>query len=233
MLTVIAAVAVAMPLAYAGAYDRNPPRQSRSVVFVNAWTNDDGTVNGTDIGDSGAVSVGFDLWPVGLSSDDPKASGPSALRLVDDAAICAAEVRPSNRHKIDVRIDNGYPQYVYTVSVVIENRLRAWAALRPTTITADPGIEVRDVTDPPLPTILRPGGRATALYSVRVLNAAYQMTTLEFSIDTDVSQKWCKRGSKCRQGPIVRPRPCSYFFDRGACSHGCFAWRCPLRHRIR
>ncbi len=198
MLTVFAAVAVAMPLAYAGAYDRGPPRPSRSVVFVDAWTNDECAVDGADIGDSGAASVGFDLWPVGLSSDDPKVSGPTALRLVDDAAICAAEVRSSNRHKVDVRVDNGYPQYICTVSVVIENHLRAWAALGPTTITADPGIEVRDVTDPPLPKVLRPGARVTALYSVRVMNAADQMTTLEFSIDTDASQKWCKRGSRCR-----------------------------------
>ena len=97
---------------------------------------------------------------------------------------------------------------------MIENHLRAWAAFGPTTITADTGIEVLDVTDPPLPSVLRPGGRATAVYSVRVLNAAYQMTTLEFSIDTDVFRKWCKRGWKYR-------------------GHRCFAWRCPQRHRIR
>jgi hypothetical protein len=207
--------------------------QMAGAIHAPMSANDNGTVDGTDIGDSGAVSAGFDLWPVGFSSDDPAAPGPTPLRLVDDAAICAAEVRSSDRHRVDVRIDNGYPQYICTISVVIENHLRARASLGPSTITADPGLEVRDITDPPLPAVLRPGARATALYSVRVLNAVDQLTTLEFSIDTDVSEKWCKRGRTCRRGPVVQPRPCGHFLDWCACAHGCFAWRCPLRYGIR
>ena len=161
LLTVIAAVAVALPVAYAGACDRHPPRPSPSVVFVDAWTNDDGAVDRYDTGDTGAVSAGFDVWPVHLSSNDPTAPGPASPRLVDDAAVCTANVRPSDRHAVDVAIDNGYPQYVCTVSVVIENHLRVRAKLGPTSITADPGLEILDISDPPLPGVLRPGRRAT------------------------------------------------------------------------
>ncbi len=191
LLTVVVAVVVAAPLAFAGASDVDNSGPPDSVIFVDAWTNDDGTVNDTDIGDSGAVSVGFDLWPVGFSSDDPTAPGPTPPRLIDDAAICMAAIRPADLHSVDIEIDNAYPQYVCTITVVVENRGSVPASLSTAIITADPGLEVSDTMSPTPPAFLEPGAMAIASYSVRILNDADQSSTLGFTISTSVSDPPC------------------------------------------
>ena len=191
LLTVVAAVVVAVPVALAGASDVDDLGSPVSVVFVDAWTNDDGTINGADTGDTGVASAGFDLWPVNFSSDDPTAPGPVPHRLIDDAAICVATVDAVDARAVDVAVDNAYPQYVCTITVVVENSGRIPALLGAGVIASDPGLEVDDITNPSLPTILDPDTTATAVYSVRILNDADQSAALGFTISTDVSNPPC------------------------------------------
>lgn len=191
LLTVVAAVVVAVPVAFAGAADVDSSESPASVVFVDAWTNDDGTVDSDDAGDTGAASAGFDVWPVSLSSDDPTAPGPIPPRLVDDAAICTATINPADPRTVDVAINNAYPQYVCTISVIVENSGSVPASLGPAIIASDPGLEVDDITNPPLPAVLDPGVVATSVYSVRVRNSADQSTSLGFTISTTVANPPC------------------------------------------
>ncbi len=165
-----------------------------AVTFVDAWTNDDGGVNGADIGDTGLASTGFDVWPVSDSSDDPEAAGIQALRRTDDAARCVAEVRDGVSDFIDLTIDNGYPQYICTFTAVVENASSVPAAIDPALIEADDGLEAIQITDPPAPGIIGPGETAELVFAVRILNGAPQDSTLGLTITTLITNPVCEKG---------------------------------------
>lgn len=105
------ALAVAMLVAFPGVAHEIEADPMAPVVFTGAWTNDDGGVNGGDIGDTGLPSLGFDFWPVNDSSDDPETPGTAATRRPDDAARCVAGVRDESPTNVDLAIDLGTGAY--------------------------------------------------------------------------------------------------------------------------
>jgi len=190
VVATIAFAAGALAAAPTAAGDGTPGPLA-AVDFVAAWTNDDGTVDGADIGDTGLASIGYDIWPAGVSSDDPEAAGLPAPRRPDDAAKCTTEVRSGDPDLVDLTIENGYPQYVCTFTVVVENGSSLPATIAPAVIDADGGLAVAEITDPPMPDVLGPGAIATAVFAVRILNEARQDSVLGFTIAILVSNPPC------------------------------------------
>ena len=161
-----------------------------AIDFVAAWTNDDGKVNVLDVGDDGAPSSLFDAWP-DTSSSDPTEPGFPAGRAEKDVAVCTAEVRFGDPDHVDVVVDNAYPQYVCTITTVIENASGFPAeVILPSVIEADDGLVVQ-LLGSDLPELLGPGQQAEVSYWVRVLNEAPQHTTLTFTVRHGFESRPC------------------------------------------
>ncbi len=148
------------------------------VEFLDVWTNDDGSPNPGDAGDTGEVSPLYDAWSVNpLSSSDPRGPGFGALREDKDVAICTGRVSAGDSGIVEVSIANGYPAYVCTFSAVIYNGSGLPITVAPAVMEADPGLTVQTGVVQP-PATIGPGGQAPAMFSVGVLNSAPQGTTL-------------------------------------------------------
>ena len=157
------------------------------VEVTDVWTNDDGSPDPGDAGDTGQVSPLYDAWDVSpLSSSDPKGPGFGALREDKDVAICTGRVSPSDPGIVEVSIANGYPAYVCTLNTVIYNGSGLPIAVALAVIEADPGLAVQTGAVQP-PASLGPGGQAEAMFSVGVLNTAPQSTTLHAVISMAVT----------------------------------------------
>ncbi len=164
-----------------------------AIALVDVWTNDDGRVNGDDIGDVGDVSPVFDIWRR-RSSNDPAVAAMDAERVDKDVARCKAYVKRHNPRKAKVKIWNAYPGYVCTISVGLINlsphKLRVWPEL----IDADPGITVARVSDPIAKKKLRPWRTTHGEFAITIENTVPQGEHLEFEIDLWVTKarRWCK-----------------------------------------
>jgi hypothetical protein len=185
-IALLAALVLAVPAAFvpigpAGATEPPGPPPLAGIDFIDAWSNDDGGVDGGDGGDIGDVNPVFDNHGT-ASSDDPAAAGLDPVRVGKDVARCTAAVRSGDAGFVDVVVDTAYPGYVCTFRVTFENGTGVPATVAPTVILYDDGLTVTDVTAPPLPDLLGPGETASAVYSARIEQAAPQDATLAFSI---------------------------------------------------
>lgn len=159
-----------------------------SVRFTAAWTNDDGRVNGSDLGDVGDINPVYDRWGR-RSSDDPGGEAMEPDRFEKDVAKCKAWVQRRNRLKSRIKVVNGYPGYVCTASATFANLGNVPLKLSTAAISEEPGITVTDITDPALPPKLWPGQSATVTYSVRIEQSAPQDERLHFDVDIDITKK--------------------------------------------
>jgi hypothetical protein len=162
-----------------------PGNPSPLTLFVDAWTNDDGS--GGD-GDDGGPSIGYDAWS-GLSSADPESPGPGASRLDKDVAICTAAVRQSDPGFVDVAVGNAYPGYVCTFNAVVSNGTGLPVTVAPAVVESGPGLLVR--IESALPVTLAPGQQAEVVFSVEVLEEAPQGSALPFSVTIDTAPPDC------------------------------------------
>ena len=176
------------------------------VEFTDVWTNDDGSPDAGDAGDTGQVSPLYDAWNVSpLSSSDPRGPGFGALREDKDVAICTGRVSPSDPGIVEVSIANGYPAYVCTLNTVIYNGSGLPITVALAVIEADPGLAVQAGAVQP-PVSLGPGGQAEAMFSVGVLNTALQSTTLHAVITIAVTAEPHPRSHHRGQGDQPRRR---------------------------
>jgi hypothetical protein len=176
-------------MAAPGAASDPGPALLAGVVFADAWTNDDGTVDQGDLGDTGLASPGYDAWD--SSSSDPVEPGIDPPRHDKDVAICTATVRPGDPEVVDVAIDQGYPGYVCTFATVVENATPIAVGVAVAAVESDPGLQVATVS--PLPEVLQPGAEGVSWSSVTVLQKAGQDQTLAFSLTILVSYPACDR----------------------------------------
>ena len=157
------------------------------VEFLDVWTNDDGSPNPGDVGDTGQLSPLYDAWDANpLSSSDPKGPGFAPLREEKDVAICTGRVSPSDPGIVEVSIGNGYPGYVCTFNTVIHNGTGLPITVAPAVVEADLGVAVQTGAVQP-PATLPAGGQGEAVFSVGVLNAAPQSATLHALITITVA----------------------------------------------
>ncbi len=186
LFTVLATIGVAvlMTAVAPGARTDDTPDGLAGLRFVAAWTNDDGTVDGVDVGDDASPGV-FDVWPGLESSVDPMAVGLDAPRILDDVAKCAAAVRALDADFVDVEVLNAYPGYICSFRVMIENVSGFPVEATSAAVDVDDGLLVHNVSDPTGPVFpleLAPGATIEREYSVQVLNEAEQGATLTFSL---------------------------------------------------
>jgi TolB protein len=81
-------------------------------------------------------------------------------------------------------IDNGYPQYICTVTVEVTNGASIPAAIDPAVIEADEGLEVIQISNPPGIGIIGPGETAEVVFAVRIFNSAPQDSVRSLTITT-------------------------------------------------
>ncbi len=186
VLTVAALVWSVVPLGPAGASSNYELLSLAGVGFIDAWTNDDGSVDDADTNDVGDVNETFDAHGE-ASSDDPSAEGLNPPRYDKDVALCTATVRSADPSYVDVTVVSGYPGYVCTFAVTFENGTGVPAGVVPAVIVSDPGLDVSQITTPALPSLLGPGDQATGLFAVRIEESAPQDSTLTFSITLVIS----------------------------------------------
>ncbi len=181
----LAALSLVWPVGSTQATEPAPPPLA-GVSFIDAWTNDDGSVDDADTNDVGDVNETFDAHGE-ASSDDPSAEGLDPRRYDKDVALCTATVRSADPSYVDVTVVNGYPGYVCTFAVTFENGTAVPAGVVPAVIVNDPGLDVSQITAPALPSLLGPGDQATGLFAVRIEESAPQDSTLTFSITLVIS----------------------------------------------
>ncbi len=181
----LAALSLVWPVGSTQATEPAPPPLA-GVGFIDAWTNDGGSVDDADTNDVGDVNETFDAWGTD-SSDDPSAEGLDLPRYDKDVALCSATVRGADPSYVDVTVVNGYPGYVCTFAVTFENGTAVPASVVPAVIAFDPGLDVSQITPLALPSLLGPGDQATGLFAVRIEESAPQDSTLTFSITLVIS----------------------------------------------
>ncbi len=208
-------LAALVPAAPVGATEPPGPPPLAGVGFTDAWTNDDGSVDGADTADIGDVNGLFDAHGPD-SSDDPSAEGLDPPRYDKDVARCSAGVRDGDAGFVDVLVDPAYPGYVCTFVVTFENGTGVPATVAPAAIVYDAGLTVTELTAPP--GIVGPGETASGAYAVRIEQRAPQGATLAFSIVlgfTGDDPAECVPLTEIPDGavPINASGLCTYFFD--------------------
>ena len=137
---VLATIATAMGLV-ATPRRRRPgdPGPLTAVDFVGAWTNDDGGVDGGDVGDTGGTLRGYDAWR--RQQRRPRADpGPGCRPRArgKDVAICTAGVEPGDPDSVDVTVQTAYPGYVCTFTARVANATSLPVRVAPAVVTPDP-----------------------------------------------------------------------------------------------
>lgn len=180
-------------LAGAGEATGNKWWGKTAIALVDVWTNDDGRVNGDDVGDVGDISPVFDNWRR-RSSNDPATAEIDADRVDKDVARCKASIKRRHPRRATVKIWNAYPGYVCTISLGLMNQSRYKLRVWPELIDADPGITVTRVSDPIATRQLRPWKVTYGEFAIEIENTAPQNQHLEFEIEFWVTKarKWCK-----------------------------------------
>ncbi len=236
-LLMAAALAAVVPAAPVEATEPPGPPPLAGVEFTDAWTNDDGSVDGVDTGDIGNVNGLFDAHGT-RSSDDPAAEGTDPPRYDKDVARCTAAARAADAGFVDVALDNGYPGYVCTFVVTFTNLTGVPGSVAPAVIIFDEGLTVTDLTSPPIPSILGPGASATGTYAVRIEQSAPEDAVLELSIMLAITGEDPEECEPLDPGDIPdgavlvnNSGLCTFFFDGnpGDCGPGWtearpFAW---------
>ncbi len=161
----------------------DPPetRLDSGVIFTDTLTNDDGTVQGADTGDLGESDAIYDAWGP-ASSVDPTTEGLNASRYDKDVARCIATIGDPDAGSLDVEVANAYPGYVCTFAATFTNGTTVPVQVQPAVITADTGLTVTDISNPPIPAVLDSGATATAVLAARVEQIAPENSTLVFQV---------------------------------------------------
>lgn len=190
------------------------------INIVDVWTNDDGHVNGPDVGDDGGPITSFDAWGP-LSSADPHGPGIATVRLDKDVARCTGTIGEASGV---LHVDAAYPGYVCTAAFRVRNETAVPADLSPPTIAYDEGLTVGQLIG--LPSVLGPGEEATAAFWVEVEQWAPLNGALRFTITIGASGRTCAHLSDddipTRAILINASGQCTYFFDAkpGPCGPG-------------
>ncbi len=149
-------------------------------VRVYAHTNDDGRAGITDPSDVGDISDGYDRWGL-LSSDDPIEPGMDAARIIGDVAWCKAQSIDADT--VRMRIENVYPGYTCTFTVVTVNRAGVNLIVDQIDIDVDATLELVELDAPAEGDYIKSWRRLCGTYAVTVLQEAPQGETLEFDIE--------------------------------------------------
>jgi uncharacterized repeat protein (TIGR01451 family) len=162
------------------------PAPGGGVVFVAAWTNDDGVVDDAtdDAGDLGDVSTAYDAHGTD-SSNDPSQPGFNPVREVKDVAICTIGIVGGSSAVANASVGNAYPGYVCTLVVTLSNDTGVPADVAPAVIVADDGLTVGQVGV--LPDTLAAGEQAIGVFFVQVDQSAPENATLTFTITLDAT----------------------------------------------
>lgn len=181
-LTVALAVVVLLVGLPAGAGAQIESQIPALIDFSDAWTNDDGTVDGADAGDIGDVSGIYDAWGTS-SSDDPAGFGLGAPRYDKDVARCTADLDElNNPDEVNILIENAYPSYHCTFVATIENSSNFPATVEMITIDVDENLTLVEQTNIELGTIIGAGASIDVVYTVHVEQPAPQGEDLFFWI---------------------------------------------------
>jgi hypothetical protein len=100
--------------------------------------------------------------------------------------MCRASVRGADPNLVDVAVVSGYPGYVCTFNVTVDNASGLPASLSPAVLSADPGLEIA-IAEPLLPTVLGPGEQGEAAFSVTVLQSAARGAVLRAGVAITVT----------------------------------------------
>jgi uncharacterized repeat protein (TIGR01451 family) len=150
------------------------------IDFVTAWTNDDGHVDGADVGDVGEVNAIYDAW-LGDSSVDPSGPGYPADRTTKDVARCTATIA-ADPDFVDVTVQNAYPGYVCTFTAEIENRAAFPATVQTRSIGVPPEVTLTEIEGLPVGSVISPGAAVNVTFSATVLQEAGQNSEYTFQI---------------------------------------------------
>lgn len=189
VLGLLAALLVAVPAGATGGHGRSAP-----AVRIFARTNDDGRAGRADPGDTGGISAEYDRWGH-RSSDDPTELGLDPNRISSDVARCKA-IR-IDKQTMRVRIQNAYPGYVCSFTVVTVNRAGAKLVLDDILIDVDPGLELEEIDGPAPGDVLKRRRSLHGAYGVTVLQEAPQGETLEFDIEFSFVRRHWRPPPKC------------------------------------
>jgi hypothetical protein len=163
--------------------------------FVDAFTDDDGTVNDVtkDDGDDGGGTL-YDHWGAS-SSNDPNMAGPNPTREDKDVGRCSISINQEDPQILHFTVENGYPCYWNTAWFLIKNTGTIPVHLESVTCVPDPaypftpGEELTvELTAGSLGLQIHPGETAWGSLAIHVEQPAAELATYKFDCEIQLVQ---------------------------------------------